>query len=258
MEKNNPGAYAPVNGISMYYEIHGVGTPLVLIHGGGSSIHTSFGTLLPLLAKHYKVIAMDLQAHGHTSDRDAPESFEQDAEDVIALLQNLGISKAHIMGFSNGGNTAMMVAHKSPGLVDRLVVISAFYKRDGMILGFFESMGQATLEVMPKQLQEHYLQINNDPKGLQNMFEKDRNRMATFSDWSEDILRSIQAPTLVVVADRDVMTPEHTVEMARLIPNSQLMILPGTHGSFIGEVCSIVEGSKMPELFVEMVREFLG
>jgi len=162
------------------------------------------------------------------------------------------------MGFSNGGNTAMMVAHKSPGLVDRLVVISAFYKREGMIPGFFEGMGKATLEVMPKQLQDHYLQINNDPKGLQNMFEKDRDRMATFTDWSEDILRSIQAATLVVVADRDVMTPEHTVAMARLIPNSQLMILPGTHGSFIGEVCSIVEGSKMPELFVEMVREFLG
>ena len=85
MEKNNPGAYAPVNGISMYYEIHGAGNPLVLIHGGGSSIHTSFGTLLPLLAKHYKVIAMDLQAHGHSGDRDDPESFEQDAEDVIAL-----------------------------------------------------------------------------------------------------------------------------------------------------------------------------
>jgi pimeloyl-ACP methyl ester carboxylesterase len=258
MEKSNGGAYAPVNGINMYYEVHGEGTPLVLVHGGGSSIYTSFGTLLPLLAKYYKVIAMDLQAHGHTSDRDAPESFEQDADDVIALLQYLGIAKAHIMGFSNGGNTTMMVAYKAPQLVDRLVVISAFYKREGMIPGFFEGMGKATLEVMPKQLQDNYLQINNDPKGLQNMFEKDRNRMATFTDWSDDILRSIQAPTLVVVADRDVMTPEHTVQMSRLIPNSQLMILPGTHGSFIGEVCSIVEGSRMPELFVEMVREFLG
>jgi pimeloyl-ACP methyl ester carboxylesterase len=258
MEKSNVGAYAPVNGINMYYEVHGEGTPLVLIHGGGSSIYTSFGTLLPLLAKHYKVIAMDLQAHGHTSDREAPESFEQDADDVIALLQYLGIGKAHIMGFSNGGNTTMMVAYKAPQLVDRLVVISAFYKREGMIPGFFEGMGKATLEVMPKQLQDNYLQIKNDPKGLQNMFEKDRNRMATFTDWSDDILRSIQAPTLVVVADRDVMTPEHTVQMSRLIPDSQLMILPGTHGSFIGEVCSIVEGSRMPELFVEMVREFLG
>jgi pimeloyl-ACP methyl ester carboxylesterase len=258
MEKSNVGGYASVNGINMYYEVHGEGTPLVLIHGGGSSIYTSFGTLLPLLAKHYKVIAMDLQAHGHTSDRDAPESFEQDADDVIALLQYLGIARAHIMGFSNGGNTTMMVAHKAPQLVDRLVVISAFYKREGMIPGFFEGMGMATLEVMPKQLQDNYLQINNDPKGLQNMFEKDRNRMATFTDWSDDILRSIKAPTLVVVADRDVMTPEHTVQMSRLIPNSQLMILPGTHGSFIGEVCSILEGSRMPELFVEMVREFLG
>jgi pimeloyl-ACP methyl ester carboxylesterase len=258
MGQNNTGAYAPINGINMYYEVHGDGTPLVLVHGGGSSIYTSFGTLLPLLARQYKVIAMDLQAHGHSGDRDAPESFEQDAEDVIGLLQYLGITSAHFMGFSNGGNTVMMVAHKKPELVNKLVVISAFYKREGMVPGFFEGMGKATLEVMPKQLQDHYLEINNDPKGLQNMFEKDRNRMATFTDWSDVILRSIQAPTLLVTADRDVMTPEHTVQMSRLIPNSQLMILPGTHGSFIGEVCSIVEGSKMPELFVEMVREFLG
>ena len=257
MQPTNPNGYAPVNGISMYYEIHGKGQPLVLIHGGGSSIHTSFGTLLPLLARYYQVIAMDLQAHGHTSDRDAPESFDQDAEDVIALMKYLGIPKAHVMGFSNGGNTAMMVANKAPGLVDKLVVISAFYKREGMIPGFFEGMGQATLEVMPEQLKSSYLAINNDAKGLQNMFEKDRNRMATFQDWPEDILRSIQAPALVVVADRDVMTAEHTLQMARLIPNAHLMILPGTHGSFIGEICSIVAGSKMPELFVEMVREFL-
>src|SRR5690242_18762369 len=78
--------YAPVNGIKMYYEIHGEGKPLVLIHGGGSNIQTTFGKVLPLLAQHHKVIAVEMQAHGHTSDRDAPETFEQDAADIVALL----------------------------------------------------------------------------------------------------------------------------------------------------------------------------
>src|SRR5688572_24843109 len=85
--------YAPVNGLKMYYEIHGEGMPLVLIHGGGSTIQTTFGNIMPLLAPHYKIIAVELQAHGHTSDRSGPESFEQDADDVAALLQHLKISK---------------------------------------------------------------------------------------------------------------------------------------------------------------------
>src|SRR6185437_974999 len=102
--------YAEVNGIRMYYEIHGEehgGLPLVLIHGGGSTIESTFRTVLPLLAQAHKVVALELQAHGRTSDRDAPESFEQDADDVAGLLKHLGITKANILGFSNGGTTTL-------------------------------------------------------------------------------------------------------------------------------------------------------
>src|SRR3982751_4239069 len=101
------GNYADVNGIKMYYEIHGEGKPLVLIHGGGSTIRSNWGNIMPLFAKQYKVIAVELQAHGHTGDRDAPETFAQDADDVAALLNQLNISKASILGFSNGGSTTM-------------------------------------------------------------------------------------------------------------------------------------------------------
>ena len=175
--------YAPVNGLKMYYEIHGTGAPLVLIHGGGSTIQTSFSKILPLLARDHKVIAVELQAHGHTNDRNGPESFEQDADDVAALLEYLKISKAHFLGFSNGGNTVMQIAMRHPAIADKLVIVSSFYKRDGMLPGFFEGMQAATLENMPRLLKTYYLQINNDQKALQTMFNKDKERMLHFKDW---------------------------------------------------------------------------
>jgi pimeloyl-ACP methyl ester carboxylesterase len=250
--------YAPVNGIKMYYEIHGEGTPLVLIHGGGSTIQTSFGRILPMLAQHYKVIAVELQAHGHTTDRDAPESFQQDADDVAALLKHLKINKAHILGFSNGGQTSMQLAISHPEIVNKLVIVSAFYKRDGAIAGFFDSMPNATLDNMPALLKTAYLQVNNDQEGLIKMFTKDKDRMVHFKGWSDDELKSIHAPAFIIAGDHDVVTPEHSVKMSQIIPNAQLMILPGTHGSFIGEICSAEEGSKIPEMTVGIIEEFLN
>ena len=256
--------YAPVNGLKMYYEIHqpidDTGKrkpPVVLIHGGGSTIQTSFGKILPLLAQHYKVIAVELQAHGHTSDRSSAESFNQDADDVAALLAYLEINKASFLGFSNGGHTAMQIGISHPELVNKLVIVSAFYKRDGSVNGFFEGLKNANLGNMPAPLKEGYLKINNDSAGLQAMFDKDVNRMLQFKDWGDQALRSIQAPTFIIAGDHDVVTPEHAVKMSQLIPNAQLMILPGTHGSFIGEVCTATEGSKIPGATVAIIQEFL-
>src|ERR1700761_1052919 len=121
------GNYARVNGIKMYYEIHGSGNPLVLLHGGGSTIYTSFGRILPDLAKNHQVIAVELQAHGHTGDRDAPETFKQDSDDVAELLSQLHISKADILGFSNGGQTTLQLAMTHPDKVNKIIVASAFY-----------------------------------------------------------------------------------------------------------------------------------
>jgi len=250
--------YAPVNGINVYYEIHGAGEPLVLVHGGGSTIQTSFSRILPLLAQRHKVIAVELQAHGHTSDRDAPESFEQDADDVIALCSYLAINKSSFVGFSNGGNTCMRIAMRKPELVNKLVLISSFYKREGMIAGFFEGMNYATIENMPQLLKDYYLEINNDHDGLMAMFTKDRDRMKGFKDWSDADLQSIKAPSFIICGDKDVVTTEHTVQMSKMIPNAELMIVPGNHGSFIGEVCSVEEGSRIPELTTSFILEFLN
>ena len=152
----------------------------------------------------------------------------------------------------------MQIAIRHSEFVNKLVVISSFYKREGMIPGFFEGMQQATLENMPELLKTYYLQINNDKKGLQTMFDKDRERMLQFKDWNDEQLQSIKAPTFLIIGEHDVVTPEHALKMSKLIPNAQLMILPGTHGSFIGEVCVAEEGSKMPEITVAIIEEFLN
>lgn len=260
MEKQKTAGYAPVNGLNMYYEIHGSGPmPLVLIHGGGSTLDTSFGTLLPLLSAHTKVIAVDLQAHGRTSDRNAPESFEQDADDVAALLNYLKIEKANILGFSNGGSTTMQIAIRHPEIVNKIIPIAGAYKRDGFIDGFFESMPNATLANMPEALQAAYLKVTPDENKLLNMFNKDKERMITFKDWSDDAIRSIKAPALFMIAHNDVITVEHTLKMSQLVQGAQLVVLPGTHGAFIGAAESgLAKNSKLPGITAALVEEFLN
>ncbi|HWY38727.1 MAG TPA: alpha/beta hydrolase [Bacteroidia bacterium] len=252
--------HAPVNGIQMYYEIHGTGAmPLVLIHGGGSTIETSFSKLLPLLAQHYKVIAVELQAHGRTSDRNKAESFTQDADDVAGLLQYLHIAKANILGFSNGGSTALQIAIRHPEMVNKVVAISATTKRGGLIDGFFKGFDGVKLASMPKPLQDGYLKLNKgNKKGLQNMFNRDVERMKTFHDWPDGDLKHIKAPTLLISSYQDVVKPEHTFELARLIPHAQAMILPGVHGAFFGEICTPHPDEKMIEATVLMLQSFLG
>jgi pimeloyl-ACP methyl ester carboxylesterase len=252
------GDHARVNGINMYYELHGIGSPLVLIHGGGSTIVTTFGKILPLLAKTHLVIAVELQAHGHTSDRSSPETFEQDADDVAELLRQLNILRANIFGFSNGGHTAIELAIKYPDRVSKLVIASAFYKKDGMPTWFWEGFGDPKFSDMPQVYKDEYLKVNNDPAALMNMFNKDVERMRNFRDWKEEDIRSIKAPVLIVTGDQDLTLPEHAVEMHRLLPHSRLAILPGTHGSYMGEAMSPNPDSKVPELFAAMVDEFLA
>jgi pimeloyl-ACP methyl ester carboxylesterase len=116
---NFKSGYSDVNGIKMYYEIYGEGELLVLIHGGGSTIQSTFGRAIPLLEKDYKLMAVELQNHGRTGSRDIPQTFEQDADDVATLLKNLGISEANFFGFSNGGHTALQIAIRHPGIVKK-------------------------------------------------------------------------------------------------------------------------------------------
>ncbi len=251
------GHYATVNGLKMYYEIHGKGMPLVLLHGGGSTIESNYGRVLPDLAKTHQVIAVELQAHGHTPDIDRPLSFEQDADDVAALLKQLHIEKADIMGFSNGATTSLQIAIRHPQLVNKLVLASTLYKRDGMADGFFKGMEQATLDQMPQPLKDAYLEANPDPKGLDAMFHRDVARMVSFKDISDELIKNIQAPALVINGDKEAIKAEHAFALSRILPHGQLTILPGGHGDYIGEICAPDKNSKIPLLVVGMINEFL-
>lgn len=236
------GKYAQVNGLKMYYEIHGAGKPLVLIHGGGSTIGTTFGRVLPEFAKHRKVIAVEMQAHGHTADIDRALSFEHDADDIAALLKYLGIDKADILGFSNGASTTLQLAISHPQLVNKIVVASTMYKKDGAYPWFWEFMKTPSFQQMPQQLKDAYLAINPDKEALMVMYERDVARMQTFADMKEEDIKGIKAQALILIGDADVVQPEHAVEMHRKISGSKLMILPGGHGEYIGEITTIKKG----------------
>ncbi|MDZ7267609.1 MAG: alpha/beta hydrolase [candidate division KSB1 bacterium] len=254
---NFQNGYSEVNGLKMYYEIYGEGKPLVLIHGGGSTIQTSFGRIIPLLAKHRQVIGVELQAHGRTNDRDADLSFEQDADDVATLLKNLNIARADFFGFSNGGTTALQIAIRHPEIVNKIIAASALCKRSGVPAQFWDFMKQATIEQMPQQYKDAYTKVAPNPDNLQTMGDKCAKRMVEFKDMSDEQLKSIKAPVLIVIGDADVMTPEHAVEMYRLISNSRLAIIPGGHGAYIGEITTINSDSKDTDFIVPMIEDFL-
>lgn len=232
MQRKESG-YKEANGINLYYEIYGEGKPLVLIHGGGSSIQFDYGEVIQRMPGKYKFIGIDLQNHGKSDHRTVPETFEQDAKDIIAVLEQLGISKASFWGFSNGATTVLLIAHLFPGKVEKVIAASAVTKRSGMMDGFFEGMAQATIDHMPQYLKDNFLKLNPDSARLQNMFEKDSQRMIHFEDWDDSILRSIAAPVFFIGGDNDVMKAEHIAGMHRLIPQSSLMILPSGHGSYM-------------------------
>lgn len=251
--------HAPVNGIDMYYEVHGSGeaTPLVLLHGGGSTIEVTFGKVLPFFAQHRKVIAVEEQGHGRTSDRDAPVRFETSADDVAALLEHLHIDQADVFGFSNGASTALQVAIRHPGRVRKLVFASSMTKKEGAYPQLWEFMQQADFSNMPQPLKDAFLKVNPDAEQLRVMHDKDRDRMFNFEDVDDDALRGMQAPTLILVGDRDIVKPEHALELSRTIPNARLMIVPGGHGDYIGEAVMTQRESRSPALTAGMIEEFL-
>lgn len=232
--------YVSVNGLKMYYEIHGEGRPLALHHGALSAIGTSFGKLLPSLARNRRVISIEQQAHGHTADINRPLTIEQMANDTAALLHQLEIGRADIFGWSMGAGIALQIATRHPDLVAKLVVASVAYTNDGLypeVLEGKETMKPESLEGTPWQ--EEYTRIAPHPEDWPVLIEKVKRMDQEFQGWRPQGIQAIMAPTLIIVGDSDIIRPEHAVELFRLLgggvpgdlaglPRSQLAVLPGT------------------------------
>ena len=256
--------HAPVNGIDMYYEVHeavqspDTAVPLVLLHGGGSTIEVTFGRVLPLFSRRRRVIAVEEQGHGRTTDRDQPVRFDTSADDVAALLKHLGIAQADLFGFSNGASVALQVAIRHPALVRRLVFASSVMKRSGAPAPFWDFIARATFDDMPQPLKDAFLRVTPDPARLRTMHDKDLARMQAFPDVSDDDVRSVGAKTLIVCGDRDTVLPEHAVALTRLMPDARLLILPAGHGDYLGEVVMTGSDTRYPELTAGLIEEFLS
>jgi uncharacterized protein YndB with AHSA1/START domain/pimeloyl-ACP methyl ester carboxylesterase len=233
--------YAPVNGLQMYYEVHGEGDPLLLLHGGLQTIDFSVGgNLLPSLAQTHQVIAVEQQAHGHTADIDRPLDYEQMVEDTAALLRHLEISTADVFGYSMGGMTALGLATRHPDLVRKLVVVSAPFNNSGMRPENLAGMMALTPEALAGSPQEAaYRQTAPNPDDWGSLLSKVGPMQRDFKGWPAEDVRAITAPTLLVYGDNDAIPLDHAVELFRLrggdvngdfvgVPASHLAILPGT------------------------------
>jgi pimeloyl-ACP methyl ester carboxylesterase len=223
---------------------------------GGSTIEVTFANILPLFSKYNRVIAVELQAHGRTSDRNSPESFEQDADDVAALLKFLKVDKANFLGFSNGGTTSLQIAIRHPEIVNKIVDVAGACQREGFFPGFFDGFEGATIDRMPAPLKTAFLKVTPDNKKLLNMFNKDVERMKNFKDIPGDYIRGIKAPALIIVGSQDVVPVEHAIKLSHMISGAQLAVLPGPHGACLGEVTA--KPSKQPEATAILVQEFLN
>jgi pimeloyl-ACP methyl ester carboxylesterase len=253
--------HAPVRGLRMYYEIHGAGggPPLVLLHGGGSTLDATFGRILPVLARGRRVIALEEQGHGRTSEREGPASFESSADDVAALLDVLQIGRADFLGFSNGASVALQVAIRHPLKTRKLVFASSMTKREGARPELWDFMRKADFSNMPQALKDAFLKVNPDPAALRRMHDKDRDRMIAFADVPDEALRSLRAEaTLILAGDQDIVRPEHALELSRVIPRARLLILPGGHGDYLGEALTTPAGSRTFERTAGLIDEFLG
>ena len=244
------GHYAKVNGLDMYYEVHGEDNgkpPLVLLHGALSATGTSFGELVPAFAKSRRVIAIEQQAHGHTADTDRPLRMNTMADDTLALLSQIGVEKADFFGYSVGAGIAIDIVVRHPEAVGKLVLASASYTPAQLQPGLLD--GIQTLQ--PEMLEgspfiEEYRRIAPRPEDFSKLVERVKDLDAHIPTYTTEQIKAIKAPVFLIAADNDIVVPEATVEFYRLLgggiegssglPASQLAVIPGTsHITVLGQ-----------------------
>jgi pimeloyl-ACP methyl ester carboxylesterase len=245
---NDPaGKYASVNGINLYYEIHGTGKPLIMLHGGFGTFDM-FSALSPTLALNHQIIGVDLYGHGRTALTSRPIDFAQMADDIGFLMQHLGLENANLLGYSLGGTVALQTAIRHPERVNKLVVISTAFKRTGWYPEI--QTGMASIEASPfigTPIHDAYMRVAPKPEDFPRFVAKMREAMSQDYDWTEGV-SALKTPTLIIAGDSDSFPPSHAAEFFSLLGGgqadagwngenlilSQLAILPGvTHYNIV-------------------------
>ena len=250
------GAYADVNGLHLYYETHGTGKPLILLHGGLGS-GEMFGPILPALAADRQVIAVDLQGHGRTADIDRPLDARLMADDIAALIGHLGLDRPDVMGYSLGGGVAMFTALRHPELVRRLVVVSAHIRRSAIYPEMLAQQGQlgpdAAEFMKDTPMYQLYQRVAPRPEDFGRLLGKIGESMAKEFDFSDEV-RGLQVPTLIACGDADMAPPSHYVEIFGLLGGGQ------RDGGWMGEgrpagghALAIIPGETHYSVFVSPV-----
>lgn len=259
------GQYATVNGLDLYYEQHGQGQPLVLIHGGLGTIDAIFGRLLPALAAQRRVIAVELQGHGHTADNGRPMSYQTMADDMAALIQALGLQKVDVAGYSVGGGVTLQLGLRHPDAVRKLVVISAPHATNG----WFPEVLAGTAAMDPEAMKgskwyEAYTKVAPRPQDWPLLVRNVSRLMSSHYDWSDDIAGRLKAPVLTINGDADSVRPAHALALYELIGGgkadgfamgrgpSQLLIVPRTNH------LEILDRSALPPAILDYLRRDEG
>jgi pimeloyl-ACP methyl ester carboxylesterase len=253
--------YAPVNGLNLYYEIHGEGTPLVLIHGSYMTI-AGWEDLLPELAKKHKVIAFEMQGHGHTADIDRPFSYTSMADDIAKALKYLKIDKADVLGYSFGGTIAFEFAIKNPEMLNRLVIVSSVYKQEGWLPQVRDALKSFTEDIFDNTPMKAAYDKAAPDKGHWHAFVKKMMQFDTVPfDLGAENVQNIKAPVLLLMGDNDGVDLNYTIDTYRLLgggifadmeglPKSQLAIMPGkAHVSLVQDakgITGVIEGFLNP------------
>ncbi len=237
--KNQRGSYARVNGLDLYYELHGSGEPLVVLPGSFWTIE-AMGELVPQLATTRRVIAVELQGHGHTADIDRPLTYEAMADDIAALIGRLGLGQADIFGYSLGGGVALQTAIRHPEVVRKLALASTAFKREGWYPEDLAAMGAISAEAFAgTPIHNAYLQTSPVPEAWPTVVAKVRQLVTSDYDWTAGVA-ALTTPTLILVGDADGLRLPHAVEFFGLLgggqadgdlaglPRSSLAVLPAT------------------------------
>jgi pimeloyl-ACP methyl ester carboxylesterase len=242
------GNYADINGANIYYEDHGEGEPLILLHGAWSSVE-SFLNQAGEFCAHHRIIIPERRGHGRSADTIGPYSYAQGAEDTMSLIHELGIEKLHLLGWSAGAIVGLMMAMDDPGLFSSFIPISGTFNRDGYTERFLRWFETSTPESLGKVMVEIYRR--NSPDGADHFpefFEKVKAQAATHPDYAIEDLARLRVPTLIMAADRDIIKLDHFVDYFHHVPEAELSIVPGTTHMLPVE---------KPELLNTQVLEFI-